>query len=185
MSHTLHSWWCGAGRFYNLYKMGPKQLHCSPPNIWLKQQEIRIWMFDFSQQNKFCVLSCHEMIKMEMSKNIHRCLAALMWRSSVYNVSGEWFCGWLVLFVCQNSWMVAGRKWSSNILCRNFCIFFRHSLDTLHQFKICPATSSVFLKTFKWCHINHFCFQIGAEIFWEAVEKSIPPEAHGVLTGKV
>ena len=27
---------------------------------------------------------------------------ALMLRSSVH--SGEWFCGWLVLFVCQNSW---------------------------------------------------------------------------------
>ena len=29
----------------------------------------------------------------------------LMFRSSVDN--SEWFCGWLVLFVCQNSWIVA------------------------------------------------------------------------------
>ena len=169
--------------FYNLYKMGPKQLHCSPPNIWLKQQEIRIWMFDFSQPNKFCVVVMSWNDKDGKVKKYSQMFSCP--NVEIINVSGEWFCGWLVLFVCQNSRMVAGRKWSSNILCRNFCIFFRHRLDTLHQFKICPATSSVFLKTFKRCRINHFRFQIGAEIFWEAVEKSIPPEAHGVLTGKV
>ena len=90
-----------------------------------------------------------------------------MFRSSVHNVGGEWFCGWLVLFVCQNSWMVAARKWSSNFLCRNFCIF-SDTVETL-------CTNSKYVpKTFKWCHINHFRFQIRGEIFWEAVEKSIP-----------
>ena len=140
MSHTLHSWWCKAGYkkrcFYNLYKMRPKQLHCSPPNIWLKQQEKRIWMFDFCQQNKFCVVAMSWNDKDGNVKKYSQMFSCP--NVEIINVSGEWFCGWLVLFVCQNSWMVAGRKWSSNILCRNFCIFFRHRLDTLHQFKICP-----------------------------------------------
>ena len=59
--------------------------------------------FTFANQISFVVLSCHEMIKMEMSKNIHRCLAALMWRSSMWAVNG-FVVGWFCLFVKTVGW---------------------------------------------------------------------------------
>ena len=59
---------------------------------------------------------------------------------------------WLTGFVCLSKQLEGVcRKWSSNIFCRNFCIFFRRCLDTLHRTKYVPQ-SKLLLKLEKVSH---------------------------------
>ena len=107
MSHTLHSWWCKAGYKKGVFTICIKcgQNNCTVPRqiFGWNNRKNESECLTFANKISFLLLSCHEMIKMEMSKNIHRCLAALMWRSSMWAVNG-FVVGWFCLFVKTVGW---------------------------------------------------------------------------------